>query len=73
MDLRYCFARKNYVTLRSGALIRSDDFKDFFSNGCYWAFGAEYARQTIVGLLRVAAQWGRIGGFTVYAGIGFDF
>ena len=73
VDLRYCFARKNYVTLRSGALIRSDDFKDFFSNGCYWAFGAEYARQTVVGPLRVAAQWGRIGGFTVYAGIGFDF
>ena len=32
-----------------------------------------FARQTVVGPLRVAAQWGRIGGFTVYAGIGFDF
>ena len=73
LDLRYCFARKNYVSVRSGVLIRGDELRDFAENYKYWAFGAEYARQTPVGPLRLAAQWGRIGGFSVYASIGFDF
>jgi hypothetical protein len=33
----------------------------------------EYSRQTMVGPLRLATQWGRYLGVTVYAGIGFDF
>ena len=73
LDLRYCFARKNYVSVRSGVLVRGDELRDFAENYKYWAFGAEYARQTSVGPLRLAAQWGRIGGFSVYAAIGFDF
>ena len=73
LDLRYCFARKNYVSVRSGVLVRGDELRDFAENYKYWAFGAEYARQTPVGPLRLAAQWGRIGGFSVYASIGFDF
>ena len=73
LDLRYCFARKNYVSVRSGVLVRGDELRDFVENYKYWAFGAEYARQTPVGPLRLAAQWGRIGGFSVYAAIGFDF
>ena len=73
LDLRYCFARKNYVSVRSGVLVRGDELRDFVENYKYWAFGAEYARQTPVGPLRLAAQWGRIGGFSVYASIGFDF
>ena len=73
LDLRYRFARKNYVSIRSGLLKRGDELRDFHENFGYWAFGAEYARQTLVGPLKLAAQWGRIGGFTVYASIGFDF
>ena len=73
LDLRYCFARKNYVSVRSGVLVRGDELRDFAENYKYWAFGAEYARQTPIGPLRLAAQWGRIGGFSVYASIGFDF
>jgi hypothetical protein len=73
LDLRYCIARKNYVSIRSGVLVRGDELRDFAENYKYWAFGAEYARQTPVGPLRLAAQWGRIGGFSVYAAIGFDF
>ena len=73
LDLRYCFARKNYVSIRSGVLVRGDELRDFAENYKYLAFGAEYARQTPVGPLRLAAQWGRIGGFSVYAAIGFDF
>ena len=73
VDLRYCFARKNFITARSGVLIRGYEFKYFFYNGRYWGYGLEYARQTMVGPLRVAAQWNRVFGLSVYAGIGFDF
>jgi len=73
LDLRYCFARKNYFTIRSGLLIRADELRSYVAGTRYWAFGAEIARQTMLGPLRLAAQWGRVGGFSVYASIGFDF
>ena len=38
-----------------------------------WGVGAEYARKTLVGPLKIAAQWGREFGASVYASIGFDF
>ena len=41
--------------------------------GRFWIFGGEYARQTMIGPLRLAVQWGRLTGLTGYASIGFDF
>jgi NTE family protein len=73
LDLRYCFARKNFVSVRSGVYKDIDSLSDYFVQYGVWAFGAEYARQTIVGPLRVAAQWAKVFGFSVYASIGFDF
>jgi NTE family protein len=73
VDLRYRFARKDYLIARTGVLIRAPQLKQFFSNGRDWAYGVEYARQTMVGPLRVAAQWGPIFGFSIYGSIGFDF
>jgi NTE family protein len=73
LDLRYCFARKNYITARTGVFVRAPELRDFFYNGRYWGFGAEYARQTMVGPLKVAAQWSPVFGFSAYASIGFDF
>lgn len=73
MDLRYCFAGKNFVTARAGMFIDSFQWKDFFQMGKYPAYGLEYARQTMVGPLRVAVQWGEFSGFSAYASVGFDF
>ena len=73
VDLRYRFARKDYLIARTGVLIRAPQLKQFFSNGRDWAYGVEYARQTMVGPLRVAAQWGPVFGFSIYGSIGFDF
>jgi hypothetical protein len=73
LDLRYRFLRKNYATVRTGVFLRDSSFKYMFLGSKVFAFGAEYARQTIVGPLRVAAQWCDITGFTAYASIGFDF
>jgi hypothetical protein len=73
VDLRYCFARKNFITLRSAVFVDTDELDLLMHMGRYWGFGAEYARQTMVGPLKVAAQWGPIFGFSAYASIGFDF
>ena len=73
VDLRYCFSRKNYISARTGLFIRADELESFFSYGRFWAYGVEYARQTIVGPFRLAAQWGKVSGFSLYASIGFDF
>ena len=73
LDLRYRFLRKNYATARAGVFIRDSEFKYLFLGSKVYAFGAEYARQTIVGPLRVAAQWCNITGLTAYASIGFNF
>ena len=73
LDLRYRFLRKNYATLRAGLVTWDNHWKDLFHAAPVYAFGAEYARQTLVGPLRLAAQWCNISGFSVYAGIGFEF
>jgi hypothetical protein len=73
LDLRYCFSHKNFVTLRTGSICDDYAFKEFINQTPVWAFGAEYGRETMVGPMRIAAQWSRISGFTGYASIGFDF
>ena len=73
LDLRYCFARKNFVTVRSGLFKDVQTLKEYGETSGFWGFGAEYARQTIVGPLKIAAQWEPIFGASAYASIGFDF
>ena len=73
VDLRYCFARKNFVTARGGCFIRTDELAYFFYDRSLWGVGLEYARQSMIGPLRVAGQWSPILGFSLYASIGFDF
>jgi len=73
LDVRYCFARKNFVTVRGGLFMEAYDLRDFPYAGKIWAVGAEFARQTMVGPLRLAASWAPIFGFSLYAGLGFDF
>ena len=73
MDLRYCFARKNFLTARTGVYTDVDRPSELFSLPGTWCYGLEYGRQTIVGPLRVAAQWAKNFGFSAYASIGFDF
>jgi len=73
LDLRYCFLRKNYVTARAAWLNDAYSGKELFTSHRALAFGVEYSRQSMVGPLRVAASWGPVFGFSMYAGIGFDF
>ena len=73
MDLRYRFARKNFITARGGVTASDRLFKDLIHQYPLYSVGAEYARQTIVGPFRFAAQWNSIYGINLYASIGFDF
>ena len=73
LDLRFNVLRKNFLTVRGGIMVDNYQFKDLPYTFSYWAFGAEYGRQSIVGPLKIAFQWCNISGFTGYASIGFDF
>jgi len=73
LDLRYRFLRKNYVTARGGVFNDAYNLEEFFQTYPIWAVGVEYARQTMVGPLKLALQWCQITGVTAYASIGFDF
>lgn len=73
LDLRYRFNRKNYLTARGGIFMDDYDFGQMFQTAPTYAFGLEFARQTLFGPLNLAAQWCNITGFTVYASIGFAF
>ena len=74
LDLRYCFFRKNYLSARGAVFSRADGLQYLFNlSDMTRAYGIEYARQTMVGPLRVAAQWSRLHRFSIYASIGFDF
>ena len=72
LDLRYGW-RKNYITVRSGVFSDIYSFDALSAESAVWGVGAEYARKTLVGPLKVAAQWGPEFGASVYASIGFDF
>ena len=73
LDLRFGFGRKNYITVRSGVFNDIYSLDSITADSFIWGVGAEYARKTLVGPLKVAAQWGREFGASVYASIGFDF
>lgn len=73
LDLRFRFARKNFITLRGGLETDEENWLDLVRRYPLLAAGVEYARQTIVGPLRVAAQWNNLYGLSAYASLGFDF
>ncbi|MBO7479281.1 MAG: patatin-like phospholipase family protein [Bacteroidales bacterium] len=73
LDLRLRFLRKNFVTLRAGTFADDSTFESLIHQYPVWAFGAEYARQSVIGPLKIAFQWSTIRDFTGYASIGFEF
>jgi hypothetical protein len=45
----------------------------FKSRPTAWAAGLEYARQSVLGPIRIGAQWCDITGFSMNMSVGFDF
>ncbi len=72
LDLRYRISPKNFVTLRGGLFNDDYSLDQFFLISPVYAFGAEYARQSMFGPLKLAVQWCELTGVTAYASIGFD-
>lgn len=73
IDFRYRFARKNFVTVRAASFSQEHYFGQLFYQYPNMAYGAEFARQSMIGPLKIAFQWSSISRFTGYASIGFEF
>jgi len=73
VDLRFNFLRKNYMTMRAGTFMSDTYLTDLFHQIPTGAFGLEYSRKSMIGPLKIAAQWCVLSGFTGYASIGFEF
>ncbi len=71
--MRYCFARKNFATVRAGAFMDTPFAEEILQMVPTWAFGAEYARQSMFGPLKLAVQWCQVTGVTGYLSVGFEF
>ena len=73
IDFRYTIARKHYITVRAASFNDANYFSDLFVIEPFHAYGAEYAYSTMLGPLKIAAQWSVMSGFTGYASLGFVF
>ena len=74
LDFRYRFNHKNFVTIRGGILQDKPSLKEMFTKGIYaWAVGAEIGQKSIVGPMKLGAQWCDLTGFSVSLSLGFDF
>ena len=74
MDVRFRLNHKNFLTLRSGVFQDKDVLADLVRTApTAYAFGAEVGRKTIIGPVKVGAQWCSKTGFSVALSAGFDF
>ena len=73
LDLRYRISHKNFITARAGMYEDVYELADISYTRPDLAYGLEFARQSMVGPLKIAAQWCWMTRFTVYASVGFDF
>ena len=74
LDLRFRLDHKNFITLRGGVFQDKDVLVDLFrTRPTAYAFGAEFGRKTLIGPLKIGAQWCDKTGFSVSLSAGFDF
>ena len=72
MDLRYRFARKDYITLRGGVFHNPGSWREFFVTAPQvWATGLEYGRKTALGPLTIGFSWCNITKLTANFSLGF--
>jgi NTE family protein len=74
MDVRFRLNHKNFLTVRGGVYQDKSQFGDLFKSPLTaYAFGAEIGQKTIVGPMKLGAQWCDKTGFSVALSVGFDF
>ena len=74
LDVRFRLNHKNFLTLRGGVFQDKDVLADLVrTRPTAYAFGAEIGQKSIVGPMKLGAQWCNMTGFSVALSIGFDF
>ena len=74
MDVRFRLNHKNFLTLRGGVFQDKEVLADLFrTRPTAYAFGAEIGQKTIIGPMKLGAQWCDKTGFSVALSVGFDF
>ncbi|MBQ6761616.1 MAG: patatin-like phospholipase family protein [Bacteroidales bacterium] len=74
MDVRFRLNHKNYLTVRGGVFQNKSVLADLVrTRPTAYAFGAEIGQKTIVGPMKLGAQWCSMTGFSVALSVGFDF
>jgi NTE family protein len=74
LDVRFRLNHKNFLTVRGGLLQDKSKIADLFkTRPTAFAVGAEIGQKTIVGPMKLGAQWCDKTGFSVALSVGFDF
>ena len=74
MDVRFRLNHKNFLTLRGGVFQNKSALADLVrTRPTAYAVGAEFGQKTIIGPMKLGAQWCDMTGFSVALSIGFDF
>ena len=74
MDVRFRLNHKNFLTVRGGVFQDKDKLADLVRAPLSaYAFGAEFGQKTIIGPMKIGAQWCNKTGFSVALSVGFDF
>ena len=74
MDIRFRLNHKNFLTVRGGVFQDKGKMADLVKTPLSaYAFGAEIGQKTIIGPMKIGAQWCNKTGFSVALSVGFDF
>ena len=74
MDIRFRLNHKNFLTVRGGVFQDKGQLADLVKAPLTaYAFGAELGQKTIIGPMKLGAQWCNRTGFSVALSVGFDF
>ena len=74
LDIRFRLNHKNFLTVRGGAFQNKSALADLVRTPLTaYAFGAEIGQKSVIGPMKLGAQWCNLSGFSVALSVGFDF
>ena len=74
LDIRFRLNHKNFLTVRGGAFQNKSVLADLVRTPLTaYAFGAEIGQKSVIGPMKLGAQWCNLSGFSVALSVGFDF